>query len=311
MRRCPITYKKIPDDARYSSGGLAKLSPRLGDLRDLPYTALEQERVAAERAGRMSIQGVQPKLSAKLSVPNESFEVVDTGGIFILKPQNHLYPQLPENEDLTMKMAAIIGIETPLHGLIYAKDGSLTYFIRRFDRLSRGRKLAMEDFAQLGGFSRDTKYDASMEQVAGLVERYATFPAVEKAHLFTRVLFNFLTGNDDMHLKNFSMIRRSNKVELAPAYDFLNTSLAVKTPEEMALPLHGKKNKLSYDDLVDYFGRERLRLTQQYIVSLYTTFRNAYPTWRSMIDSSFLAPALKERYHALLEEQMRRLHFSS
>jgi len=280
-------------------------------LRDLPYTALEQEREAAERAGRMSIQGVQPKLSAILSVPHASFEVVDTGGLYILKPQNHLYPQLPENEDLTMKMAALVGIETPPHGLIYAKDGTLTYFIRRFDRLTRGRKLAMEDFAQLGGFSRDTKYDASMEQVAALVETYTTFPAVEKAGLFTRVLFNFLAGNDDMHLKNFSLLRRDNRITLAPAYDFLSTSLAVKNPEEMAPPLHGKKNKLTYDDLVDYFGRERLKLTRQFISSLYADFRRVYPAWHSLVDASFLAPELKARYHSLLAERMRRLHFLS
>jgi len=309
MRRCPITYNEIPEHERYSPEGLSKLSPHLKNLRDFPYTALEQEREAALRAGKMSIQGVQPKLSAILSVPRESFEVVDTGGLFILKPQNHLYPQLPENEDLTMRMAACIDIETPLHGLIYAKDGSLTYFIRRFDRLTRGKKLAMEDFAQLGGFSRETKYDASMEQVAALVEKYTTFPAVEKASLFTRVLFTFLTGNDDMHLKNFSLVRRAARVELAPAYDFLSTTLAVKSPEEMALPLHGKKNRLTYDDLVDYFGRERLGLTQQFIVSLYTTIRNAHSEWRELIDASFLAPDMKVRYHALLEERMRRLHF--
>jgi serine/threonine-protein kinase HipA len=132
----------------------------------------------------MSVQGIQPKLSATLNVSRQRFEVVDIGGHYILKPQNPQFPQLPENEDLSMRLAGAAGIDVPLHGLVYSKDGSFTYFIKRFDRIGRNKKLAVEDFAQLFGLSRETKYDASMEKVAAVIEKYCTFPALEKIKLF-------------------------------------------------------------------------------------------------------------------------------
>ena len=130
MSRCPITYETI-SEGRYSRKALHKLSPKLDELLDLPYSVEEQIHEAETRATKMSIQGVQPKLSAKLNVKGKVFEVVDTGGRFILKPQNQLYRCLPENEAITMHLASAVGIETPFHGMIYAKDGTLTYFIKR------------------------------------------------------------------------------------------------------------------------------------------------------------------------------------
>ena len=151
---------------------------------------------------------MQPKLSAALNVRDGVFEVVDLGGRYILKPQVERYKHLPENEDVTMRLAATVGIEIPLHGLVYSKDGSLTYFIRRYDRKGQKDKVHVEDFAQLSGASRDTKYDSSMERVADIVEKFCTFPAIEKLKLFKRTVFSFLVGNEDMHLKNFSLIVR-------------------------------------------------------------------------------------------------------
>lgn len=113
-------------------------------------------------------------------------------------------------------------------GLIYSKEHSLTYFIKRFDRKGQKDKVAIEDFAQLAGLSRDTKYNYSMEKLVKLLDDYCTFPAIEKAKLFKLVLFNYLIGNEDMHLKNYSIIIHNGKVELSPAYDLLNTSIVLK-----------------------------------------------------------------------------------
>ena len=115
-----------------------------------------------------------------------------------------------------MRMASHIGIEVPVHGLVYCIDGTRTYFIRRFDRGPHKKKLAVEDFSQAMSYTRKTKYESSMEQVAAAVEKYTTFPLLEKHKLFSRVLFCFLTGNADMHLKNFSLIYRDSKYELSP-----------------------------------------------------------------------------------------------
>jgi serine/threonine-protein kinase HipA len=192
MNRCPITYEPC-GELLYSEKGLKLLSPVLKSLSLLNFSAEELRAEAMIRATKMSIQGVQPKLSAVLNIKHGCFDIVDKNGRFILKPQHHIFPELPQNEDLTMRMASIAGIEVPLHGMVYSKDHSLTYFIRRFDRKGQKDKIAVEDFAQLAGLSRDTKYNYTMEKLVKLIDGFCTFPAVEKAKLFKRVIFNFLT----------------------------------------------------------------------------------------------------------------------
>ena len=149
MKRCPITYEIITDQENYSQRGLRLLSPQLKHLNPLGLSADEQRKEAIARVGKMSIQGVQTKLSAQLKIKEGCFEIVDQNGHFILKPQSEYYPELPENEAITMSLATTIGLEVPIHGLVYSKDKSMTYFIKRFDRVGHNKKLALEDFAQL------------------------------------------------------------------------------------------------------------------------------------------------------------------
>ena len=306
MNKCPITYEICQD--KYSIPGLAKLSPRLSNLIDLPFTAQEQRREAASRSGKMSIQGVQPKLSAKLSVKNQAFQIVDSHGTFIIKPQSEFFQEVPENEDLTMKMAKAFGIEVPLTGLVYSKDGSLSYFIKRFDRYGRDKKYHVEDFAQLTGNTRDTKYNWTMEKLIPAIENYCTFPLLEKRKLFRRVLFCFLTGNEDMHLKNFSLITRKNKIELSPAYDLLNSTISMdRTVEEMALPIAGNKRRINKTDLFEYYGEDRLKLSGKTILSEIQNLVDKKDGLERMIKISFLSKAVKAKYTELIMERYRRL----
>lgn len=305
MSICPITYE--PCDKKYSPRGLKQLSRSLTELQDLPYTQSDQIFEAATRAPKMSIQGVQPKLSAVLNTRRKGFELVDTGGRYILKPQNPQYPQLPENEDLSMRLATAAGIQVPFHGLVYSKDGSMTYFIKRFDRVGK-KKIAVEDFAQLMGLSRETKYDASMEKVAQVIDRYCTFPAVEKIKLFKLTLVNYLIGNEDMHVKNFSLMARDVKVELTPAYDILNTTMVLSAPkEEIALTVKGKKRKLDAGLLIDYFGRSRLGLNMKSVASVMDELAQAMPSWERLIEVSFLSDTMKTKYRRLLKARSERL----
>ena len=306
MNICPITYEDC-GERKYSAKGLRRLSKQLARLEDFPYSAEEQRREAAFRAGKMSIQGVQPKLSVRLNVRKSVFEVVDSGGHYIIKPQIFDYAEVPENEDLTMRLAVMIGLEVPLHGLVYSKDGSLAYFIRRFDRIGRGGKAPVEDFAQLTGNDRDTKYRSSMEKVISVVERFCTFPAIEKAKLFRLTLFNFLTGNEDSHLKNYSLIRRDSKIELSPVYDLLNSAMILNSREEIALPLNGKKRNLDREDFFTYFAAERLKLTDKIIKKTTDSIENAYPQWISCIRRSFLSASLKTGYINLLNQRAQAL----
>lgn len=303
MNICPITYQPC-GDKKYSDKGLKLLSRNLTQLKDLPLTQEEQLREAAIRADKMSIQGVQPKLSAKLNIKDEVFDVVDRGGEYILKPQNNFYPEMPENESLTMKMAELIGIEVPLSGMIYSSDGKFTYFIKRFDRYGRNKKLSVEDFAQLAGKSRETKYDYSMEKLVTLIDTFCTFPAIEKVKLFRLTIFNFLVGNEDMHLKNFSLITRDNKVELSPAYDLLNTTILVpRTQEEIALPIAGKKRNLSTKILFDYFAKERMRLNDTIISQVLNKINLEFGNWENLIKISFLSNDMKEKYLELMNKK--------
>lgn len=306
MNRCPITYENC--EGAYSSNGLRLLSRQLKGLQPLAFTSQELRQEAASRAGKMSIQGVQPKLSARLLVKEQRFAPVDQAGQYILKPQTADYVQMPENEDLTMRLAALVGIEVPLHGLLYGQDGAMTYFIKRFDRIGRKGKIHVEDFAQLGGHSRETKYRSSMEQVAQLIDTYCTFPAVEKVKLLRLTLFSFLVGNEDMHLKNFSIIRNQEVISLAPAYDLLNTTIVLPQAEdELALPLHARKNKLKREDILDYFARERLGLTERVIDKISAEFAAVRPEWKALVGISFLSEAMKERYLGVLAERCARI----
>lgn len=303
MGRCPLSYLP-PDAGRYSRSGLKRLSRSLAVLKVFPYSAAEQRYEASQRAAKMSIQGMQPKLSARLNASQGCFEIVDPAGAWIVKPQHHVFPQLPENEDLTMRMALVAGLTVPPHGLIYCADDTLSYVIRRFDRPRRGMKLALEDFAQLTGKSRKTKYDSNMERLVPVLEKYCTFPKLEKLRLFHLTLFCFLTGNEDMHLKNFSLITRDGKVELSPGYDLLNTTIALSgAQEEVALALKGKKRRLRREDWLDYWGGERLGLNDKSVQSVLAACRRAVPDWHSLLERSFLSADMKQAYVGLLQSR--------
>lgn len=308
MKHCPITYETIANNEDYSVRGLHLLSPQLNNLQRLALTAAEQRREAVARVGKMSIQGVQTKLSAQLKIKAGCFELVDQNGHYILKPQSEYYPELPENEALTMSLATTIGLEVPVHGLVYSEDNSMTYFIKRFDRAGHHKKIAQEDFAQLLGLDRQTKYESSMEKVVSVIASFCTFPKIEFIKLFKLTLFNFLIGNEDMHLKNFSLITRGQKITLSPVYDLLNSSIAMgNAREEMALPLNGKKNNIQKRDFLDYFAMQRLGLNQNIVTEVMEELEQTIPSWRKLIGKSFLSPPMQKQYLHLLEERQKRL----
>lgn len=310
MNFCPITYHEIPDDKAYSQSGLHLLAPKLTQLQPLLYSAAELRAEALVLAAKMSLQGIQPKLSAQLKIKEGCFRIVDKNGHYILKPQSEFYAQLPENEAITMTLAETIGLEIPIHGLVYASDNTMTYFIKRFDRIGHTDKVSVEDFAQLSFSSRDTKYNSSMEKVAKIL-LYCTFPRIEAVKLFKLTLFNFLVGNEDMHLKNFSLITRKGITTLSPSYDLLNTTIAIKNPqEELALPLNGRKKNLRRKDFFDYFAKDQLLLNENVLKNIVKEFNFAIPSWRTLLRRSFLTKEMQNNYIELLKERCELMQFS-
>ncbi|MCB1134788.1 MAG: HipA domain-containing protein [Chlamydiia bacterium] len=310
MNRCPITYQEC-GARKYSRQGLRLLSPQLNEDLEFPFTAAEQLSLVGQYADKLSIGGIQPKLSVRLNISKHTLEPVEARGVFIVKPQHPVYPSLPEIEDLTMRLAALAGMDVPFHCLVYGSDNSLCYLVRRFDRYGRGKKYAVEDFSQLSGHNRDTKYDSSMEQLVPIIDSHCSFPLLEKVKLFRMTLFCFLVGNEDMHLKNFSLIRRPEKIELSPAYDLLNSTIVIRGKDELALPLKGKRSKLTRALLCDYYGSERLRLNQGVIETELQSLAQAYLGWGTVIDSSFLPEKMRESYKDLLDERSQRLFGSA
>lgn len=213
---------------------------------------------AQEMAGKMSISGVQPKLSVKLfgktSTPH--LKVSAEGGQYILKPQVQAFKNLPENEELCMRIAGDLGIDVPPHCLVHLKDKSLAYVVKRFDRAGR-RKIHQEDFAQILG--KADKYDGSVEEIGRKLKDVSGVPGLDVQLFFERVVFNFLIGNGDAHVKNYSMIYDdAGRVRLAPAYDLVCSRIVIPhEADESALTIQGKKSRIRRKDidlLADHFG---------------------------------------------------------
>jgi len=245
-----------------------------------------------------AITGVQPKLSIQLekhkSTPSK-LTIVGLYGDYILKPPSEEYAELPENEDLTMHLANLIQITTAKHTLIRLKSGELAYLTKRFDR-ANGNKIAVEDFCQLSENLTEHKYRGSIEKIGKIAYSHNTNKGYEAQKLFELVLFCFLTGNTDMHLKNFSLIENnSGEYEFSPAYDLLNTSIAIpQDKEETALTINGKKRKLKIEDFNSL--AKTLQINEKFIDKIYKKFENAIPNWNLFIENSFLSIEKKQNY---------------
>src|ERR1700744_1231465 len=204
----------------------------------LDYSLDQMKELAAQSVlQRISITGVQPKMSLHIEKkPGDPLlsrlTIVGLWGHYILKPPSEEFPHLPENEDLTMHLAALFGIETAQHSLIRLKTGELAYITKRFDRVN-GRKLPLEDMCQLTETLTSQKYRGSMEKVGKHIDLFSSSPGFDKLALFVLTLFSFVSGNADMHLKNFSLLTgETGRIRLAPAYDLLSTKLAMPDDRE-------------------------------------------------------------------------------
>jgi serine/threonine-protein kinase HipA len=272
---------------------------------EVPFRAADVAREAQKMVGRMSISGVQPKLSVIHDQRKHQVSVVERGGLYILKPPTERFESIPENENLCMNIASTYGIEVPPHGLLPLMDGKLAYLVRRFDRLEDGSKLQQEDFQQL--LQRDDKYDGSYERIANFIKKHSSVPGLDLIRLFERALLFYVLGNGDAHLKNFSLLRSEEiGYQLSPAYDIVNSRLVLpEEQEEVCLSLQGKKNRLSGGDL---FGlAEHFGLTRKQAENSLGRLHDLKSTIEAMIGESFLRTDLREGFLEIFRERMARL----
>ena len=276
----------------------------------LPYKRNEINKLAEKIIrSQTTLTGVQPKLSLDLEDTNavKRFTIVGWWGKFILKPQTSDYKQLPENEDLTMKLAESVKIKVVPHSLIRFADGEICYITKRIDRTKEGKKLPMEDFCQLTEHLTEHKYKGSYEQIAKHILNFSSGPKLDLANFWEQVIFCFLTGNADMHLKNFSLYAPQNTdFQLTPAYDMLSTALVMpKDKEELALTLNGKKSKITRTDFEKSAVSSGLEL--KVLENIFAKFQKNVPQWNTLIDNSFLDFELKENYKEIIKEKFGKL----
>lgn len=276
----------------------------------MDYTRKDMDRLAEQIIrSQTTLTGVQPKLSLNLQKHEGSqrLTVVGLWGAYIFKPQTAGYPELPENEDLTMHLAEIAGINTAKHSLIRLADNSLGYLTRRMDRDEKGNKLAMEDFCQLTERQTEYKYRSSYEQIAKTIAKFSSVPGLDLVNFYEMVMFCWLTGNNDMHLKNFSLLsQKRGEYELSPAYDLLNVAIAnPNDKEELTLTLNGKKSRITRNDFVEAAGKSGV--SEVIVKRLISNFEKCVPAWVQKIDVSFLSDEMKEKYVELVYDRIGRI----
>jgi serine/threonine-protein kinase HipA len=273
----------------------------------LTYTLGEMSELAKQVVERsVAVPGVQPKLSMsvfkdKTAGPENRLTVVGAlGGNYIFKPPSEYFPEMPENEHVTMRIAEAFGIKVVESSLIRLGSGELSYITKRIDRTIKGEKIHMLDMFQIT--EAFDKYKSSMEKVGKALQLYSENTLLDLLSFFELILFSFITGNNDMHLKNFSMIKTRSGWTLAPAYDLLNVRIANPVDkEELALSLGGKKMKLTRA----YFERfgEGLGLTPKQIQGVFKRFAKNKEKAITWIDQSFLSEGMKAAYLEILNER--------
>lgn len=278
----------------------------------VPFSETDMQQMANKVVNRLFIvTGVQPKLSLHLEEKHHKkslprFTIVGLWSDYIIKPPVDRYPNLPELEDATMHLAQLADIPTVPHSLIRLNNKKLAYITKRIDR-NKKEKIHMEDMCQLTERLTEDKYRGSYEQIAKAIIQYTENPLIDVIHFFEQIIFAFLTGNADMHLKNFSLIQNTRgNYQLAPAYDMVATALVVKgDDEDLALTLNAKKKKIKRKDFEAALNLFNIAESAKH--SMFQKFATAIPLWNKCIKKSFLPTTVKNDYQQLIKKRADRL----
>lgn len=312
VNRCLYCYKPLDEDSIDFHEKCSRLFFGTAIPPVLDYNSDQMQELARENVIKsIAVTGVQPKLSMEIErSPNDPkttrFTIVGLWGDYILKPPAQEFPHLPENEDLTMHLAGLAGISVAQHSLIRLKSGELSYITRRFDRVKK-EKLALEDMCQLTENLTEDKYRSSMEKVGKHILKYSSRPGLDVVTFFDLSLFCFLTGNADMHLKNFALLTtKENETILSPAYDLLSTRVAIpKDKEEMALTINGKKRKIRKGDFIE-MGKN-LGMSERAMQNSFQMLADKIKKMLEWIDISFMPDSHKQLYKETIYNNAEKL----
>ena len=312
MRKCLCCYQPLHDDEVDYHPRCAKRLFGQSVAPCLPYTRKDINKLAQVVVeSRTTVTGVQAKLSMDLEHDangrTQRLTIVGVMGRYILKPQTERFECLPEMEDLTMHLADIARIPTVPHALIRFADGELNYITRRIDRTDDGRKLPMEDMCQLAGKLTEQKYQGSYELIAKLIERYSSVPKLDIVNYWEQVVFSWIVGNADMHLKNFSLYsEKSGRYVLTPTYDQVSTAIVMpEDTDQLALPLNGFQKKLLSMDFAQ--AMEMSGLNGKMVQRIFDRLIPLKKKWFACIDASFVSEQQKTRFKELISDRIETL----
>lgn len=310
-QKCLYCYKLLEEGEKDFHANCSKMIFDVSTTPELPYTSDQINDLAREVVRtQTTLTGVQPKLSLDLKKlsPNKRRFTIGLWGSYILKPQTELYPHLPELEDATMHLAELAAIEVVPHTLIRFQDGVLCYITKRIDRTSSGEKITMEDFCQLSERMTEDKYKSSHERVAKLIKDYSSLPAFDMVKYWEQVIFSWIVGNSDMHLKNYSLYNpKEQGFQLTPAYDLLNTKMVMpEDKEELALTLAGKKSKFKREHFVK--AMKSFDIPEKTINKIIEKFIKAEPLWFDFISNSFLPQDMQETLKETIHNNIIKLY---
>ena len=307
MSKCLYCYKELADGEVDFHKGCCKKFFGIPEAPELPYSLDELDTLAAQVIqSQTTLTGVQAKLSLHLDRHDGSkrLTIVGLWGDYIFKPQTQSYKTLPENEDLTMHLAKIAKIKVVPHTLIRLKDGTLGYLTKRIDRSADGEKIPMEDMCQLTERQTEYKYKSSYEQIAKVIAKYSYAPLLDLTDFYEQVFFCWLVGNNDMHLKNFSLYAPKGKWGLTPAYDLLNVTLVnPKDDEELALTLNARKKLIKKADFVK--AMETSGIAPKVFENMVSKYHKLLPKFNEVIDMSFLDGEDKEMYKQSIAARLK------
>ena len=309
MSKCLYCYKELADGEVDFHKGCCKKFFGIPEAPELPYSLDELDTLAAQVIqSQTTLTGVQAKLSLHLDRHDGSKKLTIVGlwGDYIFKPQTQSYKTLPENEDLTMHLAEIAKIKVVPHTLIRLKDGTLGYLTKRIDRSADGEKIPMEDMCQLTERQTEYKYKSSYEQIAKVIAKYSYVPLLDLTDFYEQVFFSWLVGNNDMHLKNFSLYAPKGKWGLTPAYDLLNVALVnTKDDEELALTLNARKKRIKKADFLK--AMETSGIAPKVFENMVAKYQKLLPKFNEAIDMSFLDAEDKEMYKQSIASRLARI----
>jgi len=303
MARCLCCQLPLEEKGRYHAKCLKALwvkpiAPKI------PFAMADLPEKITMTEDHMSISGVSAKVLVRLNRETSQFEIAPTGSTHILKPEPNQYPSLPQVENACMSMAAALGMPVPPHGLFPMSDGRLCYVIKRFDRTDKGGKIGKETMFQLLGAT--DKYSGSLESVGKAIHAHTENVGLDTIDFFERVLFCFLTGNGDMHLKNWALLVSGKKASLAPCYDFVSSKVYLANENDSALALNAKKNKLSRPDFEAFANY--LKIDPVAAANVFKKFKGAQERLREICAFSEINPSMRRKLEDAIAARYKRFY---